>query len=134
LTTVWCNGCFDLLHPGHMELFKVARSLGDRVIVGIDSDEKVRRDKGASRPINNLSFRKTMLESLRNVDLVIPFDTPEELDQLIELYTPDILLVGGDWRKGKVVGRQHAKSVRFFNRVGYYSSTQIIGKINEVCG
>jgi len=134
LKTVWCNGCFDILHPGHIELFKVARSLGDRVVVGIDSDEKVRRDKGPLRPINNLAFRKTMLESLRYVDLVLPFDSKEELEQLIELYSPYILLVGSDWRDGKIVGRQHAKNIRFFNRVGFHSTTNIIGKINEVCG
>ena len=134
MKTVWCNGCFDILHPGHIELFKVARSLGDRVVVGIDSDEKVRRDKGPLRPINNLSFRKTMLESLRYVDLVLPFDSKEELEQLIELYSHYILLVGSDWSDGKIVGRQHAKNIRFFNRVGFHSTTNIIGKINEVCG
>ena len=94
MKTVWCNGCFDILHPGHIELFKVARSLGDRVVVGIDSDEKVRRDKGPLRPINNLSFRKTMLESIRYIDLVLPFDSKEELEQMIELYSPYIHLLG----------------------------------------
>ena len=84
MKTVWCNGCFDILHPGHIELFKVARSLGDRVVVGIDSDESG-RDKGPLRPINNLSFRKAMLESLRYVILFC--DSKEELEQLIELYS-----------------------------------------------
>lgn len=130
---VWCNGCFDILHPGHIELFKVAKSLGDKLIVGIDSDEKVKRDKGSSRPINSLSFRKTMLESIRYIDCVIPFDTREELEQLIELYSPEILIVGGDWRNGEVVGKQYAKHTKFFNRVGDYSTTKIISKINEIC-
>ena len=122
MITVWTNGCFDILHPGHMELFKIAKSLGDRLIVGLDTDEKVRKDKGSNRPINSLDFRKSMLESNKNIDLVIPFGSRQELEQTIELYYPDILLVGGDWRDGDVVGRDYAKEVRFFNRVGGYST------------
>lgn len=130
MITVWVNGCFDILHPGHIELFKVAKSLGDRLIVGIDTDEKVKNDKGLSRPINSLLFRKTMLESIKYIDIVLPFGSKLELEQLIELYTPDILLVGGDWRNGEVVGKQFAKKVKFFNRVGNYSTTKIISQIN----
>lgn len=130
MTTVWTNGCFDILHPGHIELFKVAKSLGDRLIVGVDTDEKVKNDKGESRPINSLLFRRTMLESIKYIDVVLPFGSKLELEQLIELYTPDILLVGGDWRNGEVVGGQFAKEVRFFNRVGGYSTTKIISQIN----
>ena len=61
MITIWTNGCFDILHPGHIELFKVAKSLGDRLIVGVDTDLKVKADKGANRPINNLEYRKAML-------------------------------------------------------------------------
>lgn len=129
MSTVWVNGCFDILHPGHIELFKVAKSLGDKLIVGVDTDEKVKQDKGSDRPINSLSFRKTMLESIKYIDLVLPFGTKQELEQLIELYTPDILLIGGDWRDGNIVGRQYAKQVRFFNRIGNYSTTSIINEI-----
>ena len=132
MITVWVNGCFDILHPGHVELFKVAKSLGDRLIVGVDEDEKVRKDKGEDRPINSLCFRKTMLESIKYIDVVLPFGSKLELEQLIELYSPDILLVGGDWRDGEVVGRQFAKEVKFFNRVGNYSTTKIISQIKKV--
>lgn len=132
MITVWVNGCFDILHPGHIELFKVAKSLGNRLIVGVDEDEKVKRDKGSDRPINSLSFRKSMLESIKYIDLVLPFGTKQELEQLIELYSSDILLVGGDWRTGEVVGRQFAKEVKFFNRIGNYSTTNLISKINEI--
>ena len=126
--TVWCNGCFDVLHPGHIELLRVGKSLsqGGQLIVGLDSDRKVRADKGPSRPINTFEDRKAMLMALRYVDLVLEFDTREELEQLIELYNPDILLDGGDWRDHEGVGRNFAKEVRFFNRVGGYSSTDII--------
>lgn len=132
MITVWVNGCFDILHPGHIELFKVARSLGDRLIVGIDEDEKVKKDKGSDRPINSLFFRKTMLESIRYIDVVLPFGSRTELENLIELYSPEILLVGSDWKNGDVVGREYAKEVRFFNRIGNYSTTNLIEKINEI--
>jgi len=131
MTTVWVNGCFDILHPGHIELFKVAKSLGDRLIVGIDEDHKVQNDKGFDRPINSLSFRKTMLESIKYIDLVLPFGNRIELEQLIELYSPDVLLVGSDWRSGDVVGSKYAKEVKFFNRVGNYSTTRLIDKITN---
>jgi D-beta-D-heptose 7-phosphate kinase/D-beta-D-heptose 1-phosphate adenosyltransferase len=115
-----------------MELFKIAKSLGDRLIVGIDTDEKVCKDKGPYRPINSLSFRQTMLDSNKHIDLVIPFSSRQELEQTIELYYPDILLVGGDWRGGDVVGRECAKEVRFLNRVGGYSTTKLINKIKKL--
>ena len=73
-----------------------------------------------------------MLESIKYIDVVLPFGSRNELEDLIELYSPDILLVGGDWKNGDVVGRQFVKQVRFFNRVGNYSTTDIIKKINEV--
>ncbi len=132
MTTVWVNGCFDILHPGHIELFKVAKSLGDRLIVGVDEDKKVKIDKGSDRPINSLLFRKTMLESIKYIDIVLPFSSRIELENLIELYSPDILLVGSDWKGGDVVGACYAKQVRFFNRVGNYSTTDIISKINAI--
>ena len=127
--TVFTNGCFDVLHPGHIELFKVGRSLGDKLIVAIDSDQKVKRDKGTQRPINNVQFRKTMLESIKYIDLVLTFDSREELEQLIELYAPDTLLIGADWRGRDVVGGMYAKEVKFFNRVGDYSTTRILQDI-----
>jgi D-beta-D-heptose 7-phosphate kinase/D-beta-D-heptose 1-phosphate adenosyltransferase len=127
--TVFTNGCFDVLHPGHIELFKVGRSLGDKLIVAIDSDQKVKRDKGPQRPINNVQFRKTMLESIKYIDLVLTFDSREELEQLIELYAPDTLLIGADWRGRDVVGGMYAKEVKFFNRVGDYSTTRILQDI-----
>tara|TARA_Y100001972_G_C7493962_1_gene250373 strand:- start:25 stop:429 length:405 start_codon:yes stop_codon:yes gene_type:complete len=129
---IWTNGCFDIMHPGHIELFKAAKSLGDRLIVGIDTDEKVTLDKGKDRPINPLIFRKTMLESIKYIDRVHVFGSRLELEQLIQFYNPDVLIVGGDWRNGDVVGKNYAKEVRFFNRIGGYSTSKIISKINEI--
>lgn len=134
MITVWVNGCFDILHPGHIELFKIAKSLGDRLVVGIDEDHKIQKDKGFDRPINSVSFRKTMLESIKYIDVVIPFGSKIELENLIELYSPDILLVGNDWRNGEVVGKEFAKQVRFLNRIGNYSTTNLINSITNKYG
>ena len=123
---VWTNGCFDLLHPGHIELFKVGKSLGKKLIVGLDSDERVREMKGDTRPINTFEDRKAILEAIKYIDLVLEFDSEEELENLIQLYKPDILIDGGDWRNANGVGRQYAKEVRFFDRIKGWSSTRII--------
>ena len=125
---VWCNGTFDILHPGHIELFKVGKSLGDKLIVATDTDEKIRQDKGPSKPVNNLCHRVSMLQAIKYIDEVFYFNDRKELEGLIELYSPDILLLGDDWRGGDVVGVQYAKEVRFLPRLNY-SSTDIIKRI-----
>ena len=125
---VWCNGTFDILHPGHIELFKVGKSLGDKLIVATDTDEKIRQDKGASKPINNLCDRISMLQAIKYIDEVFYFNASKELEGLIELYSPDILLLGDDWKGGDIVGIQYAKEVRFLPRLNY-STTHIIDKI-----
>ena len=125
---VWCNGTFDILHPGHKDLFKVGKSLGDKLIVATDTDEKIRQDKGPSKPINNLCDRVSMLQAIKYIDEVFYFNDRKELEGLIELYSPDILLLGDDWRGGDVVGVQYAKEVRFLPRLNY-SSTDIIKRI-----
>ena len=127
---VWCNGTFDILHPGHIELFKVGKSLGDKLIVATDTDEKIRQDKGASKPVNNLCDRISMLQAIKNIDEVLYFGNRKELEGLIELYSPDILLLGDDWKGGDVVGIQYAKEVRFLPRLNY-STTNIIKKIRD---
>ena len=125
---VWCNGTFDILHPGHIELCKIGKSLGDKLIVATDTDEKIRQDKGPSKPINNLCDRVSMLQAIKYIDEVFYFNDRKELEGLIELYSPDILLLGDDWRGGDVVGVQYAKEVRFLPRLNY-SSTDIIKRI-----
>ena len=125
---VWCNGTFDILHPGHIELFKVGKSLGDKLIVATDTDEKIRQDKGASKPVNNLCHRVSMLQAIKYIDEVLYFNDRKELEGLIELYSPDILLLGDDWKGGDVVGIQYAKEVIFLPRLNY-STTHIIDKI-----
>ena len=132
MKTVWCNGTFDILHPGHIQLFKVARSLGDRVIVATDTDEKIKKDKGDDRPVNDLSYRVAMLEAIKYIDVVLTFGDRKELEGLIQLYSPDILILGDDWRNGDVVGRKYAKEVRFLPRVGGYASSNIVKRIHNL--
>ena len=128
MSIVWTNGTFDILHPGHIELFKVGKSLGDILVVATDTDEKIRKDKGPNKPINNLGDRISMLQSIRYIDEVLYFNDRKQLEDLIQLYNPDILLLGDDWQGGDVVGIEHAKGVRFLPRLNY-STTDIIKKI-----
>ena len=132
MSIVWTNGTFDILHPGHMQLFKVARSLGDKVIVATDTDEKIKADKGDYKPVNDLCYRVAMLEAIKYIDVVLTFGDRKELEGLIQLYSPDILLLGDDWRHGDVVGRKYAKEVRFLPRVGGYASSNIVKRIHNL--
>ena len=125
---VWTNGCFDILHRGHIELFKYAKSLGDRLVVGIDSDDKVKKDKGEERPINCVKDRKYILESIKYIDEVLVFNSPKELENLIKQTKPDIMVIGSDWKNKKVVGDEYTKQLLFFERIGNYSTTNILEK------
>ena len=106
MVKVWTNGCFDILHRGHIEMFEYAKSLGDVLIVGIDSDERVKKDKGEGRPINNLDDRAIVLQSIKYIDRVIEFDSTDELEWLIKDIKPDIMVIGSDWKDKKVVGEE----------------------------
>jgi len=126
MKTVFVNGCFDILHRGHIELFVYARSLGDRLIVAIDSDEKVQADKGATRPFNSLEDRRYVLSRLRDIDEVLDFKTAKELEDLIFSIKPDIMVVGSDWKGKSIIGGQHAGKIEYFERIEGYSTTRII--------
>tara|TARA_X000000950_G_scaffold45778_1_gene52123 strand:- start:12224 stop:13540 length:1317 start_codon:yes stop_codon:yes gene_type:complete len=124
---VFTNGCFDILHRGHINYLKEARSLGDYLIIGINSDESVKRLKGKNRPINNLSDRILMLESLKFVDEVIPFyeDDPYELIKRVQ---PDILVKGGDYKNKVIVGSDLVNEVKLVNFTEGYSTTNFLDK------
>tara|TARA_R100001440_G_scaffold75596_1_gene103226 strand:+ start:800 stop:1186 length:387 start_codon:yes stop_codon:yes gene_type:complete len=123
---IWVNGCFDILHRGHIELFQYANSLGDSLIVGLDTDFRVREKKGKSRPVNRLEDRAYVISALECVDAVVSFESDQELADHIQRLQPDIMVVGSDWRGKKVVGSEHAGEVRFFDRIGAYSTTNIL--------
>ena len=128
MKTVWINGCFDVLHRGHIELFKYAKSLDSFVVVGIDSDSRVKQLKGSSRPINNQNDRKFFLESIRYIDKVVIFNSEDELRTVISMHSPDIMIVGSDYKDKKVIGSEYSKELKFFNRIGNYSTTNILEK------
>ena len=127
--TVFVNGCFDLIHRFHIELFNFARSHGDALYVGIDSDERVKQLKGPTRPIHSQEDRKFFLENLKAVDKVFIFDTDEELTDLVKSIEPDIMIVGSDYKNKRVIGSEYAKELLFFNRIDGYSTTKIIESI-----
>ena len=129
MKVVWSNGCFDVLHRGHVEMLTYARSLGDRLIVGVDTDEKVKLDKGPDRPIHTFEDRKFVLEGLRSVDEVIGFSTPDELSFLVMSVAPDIMVVGEEYRDRTVVGGQYAKEIVYYERIGEYSTTSIVSHL-----
>lgn len=130
---IFTNGCFDILHAGHVQLLKECKKLaGDngKVIIGLNSDASVKKLKGESRPVNDQDSRKLLLESLRFVDEVIIFEeeTPE---LLIEKIRPDILVKGGDYSIDQIVGKQYAKKVVVFPYVDGKSTTNTIEKLSK---
>ena len=127
---VFTNGCFDLLHCGHLRIFQYAKSIGNHVVVGINSGASVRDIKGHGRPIIGQSERKEMVESIRYVDEVILFNELTPL-RLIEEIKPDIIIKGEDWKDKQVIG-SHMAEVKFVPILRHYSTTKIINKIRNM--
>ena len=128
---VFTNGCFDVLHIGHISYLEEAKKLGNILILGLNSDDSIKRLKGSNRPINNLNDRITFLNKLDFIDFIIPFneDTPLEIIKLIQ---PDILVKGGDYAIDSIVGREFAKETIILPFVDGKSSTNIINKLNDL--
>jgi len=126
---VFVNGTFDVLHRGHIELLNYAKSLGNHLFVGIDTDERIKEKKGKSRPVNSLEERTFMLENLKAVDRVFSFGSDQELETLVKSLKPDIMVVGSDWKDKPVIGSIHASKLIFFDRINEYSTTKIIQSI-----
>lgn len=126
---VWVNGCFDLLHEGHLDLLEYASSLGE-LHIGIDSDLRVRKLKGEGRPVNSQSFRKRILENLKYVKKVYTFELDQELRQLIKKINPDFMVIGNDYKEKNIIGAENIKEIIFFEKT-YHSSTYIIKKIKN---
>ena len=132
---VFTNGCFDLLHPGHIDYLAKARALGDVLIIGLNDDNSIQRLKGSTRPVNPLPVRTIMLAALKSVDLVVPFseDTPLKL---ISALMPDILVKGGDYEADDIVGarevREGGGTVIVMPFVDGHSSTSLIKRIQQL--
>jgi rfaE bifunctional protein nucleotidyltransferase chain/domain len=130
MKTIFVNGTFDILHPGHVQLLNYARSLGDSLIVAIDSDRRVCELKGKDRPINSEDDRKFMLENLCSVNKVWIFDSDQELEDICRLYNP-VMVKGSDYRDRAIVGQQYCKEIVFYDRIEPYSTTQAIQDISS---
>ena len=120
------NGCFDIVHVGHLSLFEHLKKQVDYVIVGIDSDRMVKKSKGNDRPINNEKDRKFFLEKIKDVDEVFIFDSHDELRSTLSKIKPNYMLVGSDYRDKEVIGSEHAELLDFFEVINGYSTTKIL--------
>jgi len=131
---VFTNGCFDLLHAGHIAYLSEAADLGDKLIIGLNSDQSVQKIKGPQRPVNNENTRSSLLGAMFFIDAVVTFneDTPLEL---IEAIQPDVLVKGGDYQIETIVGAKETLSrggeVKVLSFLPGYSSTAIIDKIKN---
>lgn len=126
---VFVNGTFDVLHIGHVRLLNYAKSLGSHLIVAVDSNRRVSEKKGISRPINELCSRVEFLFNLKAVDIVRTFDSDEELEELVKVYSPDVMVVGSDYKEKKVIGSEFAKSLIFYERIEPFSSTRTLQRL-----
>jgi rfaE bifunctional protein nucleotidyltransferase chain/domain len=125
------NGTFDILHRGHIEMLEYARSLGDHLLVCIDTDTRVKQLKGNDRPINNQYDRAFMLDALKCVDAVWHFADEAELEFILETYQPDIMVKGSDYEYKPIVGEHLCKEIKFYEIVPGYSTTNLIQRITN---
>ena len=125
---IWVNGTFDVLHPGHIKLLEFAKSQGDHLAVGLDTDERITKLKGEGRPLHSLEHRMFAIGSIKYVDEVFAFSSDDELRELMSAYEPNIHVIGSDYieQYGRIVGIGIADDLVFFDRIEDYSSSRII--------
>lgn len=123
---IFVNGSFDILHKGHLGMLETAKSLGDFLLVAIDSDRRISELKGSDRPFNNQENRVALMKALKWVDEVRVFDSDEELINIMREYEPDVTLKGSDWFGKRIVGQDFAGNIIFYNRIDDESTTNTI--------
>jgi len=132
---VLTNGVFDILHKGHIELLKFSKIQGTKLIVAIDSDRRVKEFKGNDRPINNQEDRRRILETNRYVDEVVIFDSVEELQELYDTLSPNVIVKGSEWTADEVRERDNIPDniqIKVYPLVGNYSTTNTMNKIRDM--
>ncbi len=130
MTKVVVNGTFDILHLGHIRLLELARSYPNSyVYVLIDSDRRVKELKGSDRPVHNEYERASFLFALKAVDRVDIFDSDQELIDYIKNYQPDVMVKGSDYQGKPIIGQEHCKQIKFYDRFKNYSTTNTIQNI-----
>lgn len=127
---VWTNGCFDVLHRGHLKLLEFAKKQGDVLYVGLDADYRITQAKGEGRPYNNWETRCEIMKAIRWVDKVVMFDTDYQLEKLIEKYKPDVMVIGDEYQDKRIIGKEFCEKITFFPLFNGLSSTSIINNIN----
>lgn len=128
---IWMNGCFDVLHYGHFRMIEYAASLGEMLVIGIDGDERVKQMKGKDRPFHTEEQRKYNLMQIKGVSNVVIFHTDEMLREQIQLYKPNIFVIGSDYRNKPIIGGNHAEEIRFFDRIPNLSTTKILNNTKK---
>jgi D-beta-D-heptose 7-phosphate kinase/D-beta-D-heptose 1-phosphate adenosyltransferase len=131
---IWVNGCFDILHVGHLNLLQAAKKYKNKkniLYVGIDSDKRVKELKGNDRPINNENDRKRLLESLKMVDKVVIYDTQEEMCNYIKSFNIDYMMIGDEYKDKNIFCREFSKNDVVFFPKDNRSSSKIIEKIKK---
>jgi len=123
---VWINGCFDVLHYGHFQLIQYAARIGGKLVIGIDSDERVKQLKGEDRPFHTQQQREYNLNQIRGVGKVIVFHTEDELRETLKRLKPDVFVIGSDYIDKPIIGGEFAKEIRFFDRIENLSTSKII--------
>ena len=123
---VWINGCFDVLHYGHFKLIQYASSFGGKLVIGIDSDDRVKQLKGEDRPFHNQQQREYNLRQIRGVGDVVVFHTEDDLRGNLERLTPDIFVIGSDYMDKPIIGGEWAKEIKFFDRIEGFSTTKLL--------
>jgi rfaE bifunctional protein nucleotidyltransferase chain/domain len=128
---VFVNGSFDILHVGHLELLRYAKSLGDHLLVAVDSDRRITEKKGPLRPFNDEINRSSLMSELKPVDQVAIFDSDLDLINIIKEYQPDIMIVGSDWKGKPIVGSQFAKEIIYYDRTNNESTSRTIKRFTD---
>ena len=123
---IWMNGCFDVLHYGHFKLIEYAKSFDGKLVIGIDSDERVKYLKGMDRPFHTQEQRRFNLMQVSGVDAVVTFDSEDELRKQIELYSPDIFVIGDEYMYKPIVGGEFAKEIKFYTKIDGLSTTKLL--------
>lgn len=131
MRNTWTNGCFDILHLGHLALFEYAKSLGDTLTVGIDSDNRIKRNKGDNRPFHSQEYRLNFLSHIKHIDRVVIFNSDEELINSLVKYSIDTIVIGDDYINKPVIGREFVQEVVFFPKIPNLSSSKIYESIRR---
>ena len=127
---IWVNGTFDVMHIGHIKLLEHASSLGI-VRVGLDTDDRIQQKKGPNRPVNTLQDRIDFMKSIKYVDSVVSFNSNKELEQRIQEWDADIMVIGDDYEYHEIIGNHLVDTISFFDKIKNKSTTKILNHENN---